>query len=161
MSDPNVQGRLRQFEQARAAGARVDAYLGAGLFDSSDNVNGAAYISPDSDWIGIVYRTGWAGIIVLAAPLAVAIWRGIRAFGRGGTSIAARTLLLTGTLAAVWFAGCRFTSVVYMWWPAVSLLSVALIARAEAIPATAAATAFNRAEPRKQRTGVLNDISPS
>ena len=77
VGDPNVQGRVRVFNEARAAGARVDAYLGAGLFDSSDNIDDAAYISPDSDWIGIVYRTGLAGIIVLATPLAVALLRGI------------------------------------------------------------------------------------
>lgn len=157
--DPDFQYRLQEFEQARAAGAQVDPYLGAGLFDSSANVGGGAYISFDSDWIGIVYRTGWAGIIVLVTPLAVALWRGISRSGRRGSSTAATTLLFTGTLAAIWFLGCSFTSIVYLYWPAVSLLSVALIARAEAIPAAAAVTVFNCSEPHKEPTELLNEIS--
>lgn len=133
-------GRLASFERARAAGARVDPNLGAGLFDSSASVFGLQYFSFDSDWIWIVYRTGWVGLVIFAVPLAVGLWRGIRGFARSELSGPASTVLLTGLLATLWFAGMRFTALVYVWWSAVSLLSIALVARAEAQPISRGAT---------------------
>jgi hypothetical protein len=136
--DPTTRGRLRDFERARAAGARIDPYLGAGLFDPSVSLYGRQYWNLDSDWIGIVYRTGWAGIIVFAVPLAVGLWRAVHSYVTHRVSGLATTLLLIGLLSTVWFIGWRFASTVYLWWPAVSLLSVALVARAEARPSAGA-----------------------
>lgn len=129
-----AQGRLAAFEGARAAGARVDPNLGAGLFDSSASVFGAQYFSFDSDWIWMVYRTGWVGLFIFAVPLGVGLWRGIRGVVRGELSGPESTVLLTGLLTTLLFAGMRFTSLAYLWWAALSLLSVALVARAEAKP---------------------------
>lgn len=159
--DPTTQGRLRDFERARAAGARIDPYFGAGLFDPSERLYGRRYWNLDSDWIGIVYRTGWAGIIVLALPLAVGLWRGIHGFMTRESSSLATTLLLIGSLSTAWFVGWRFGSTVYLWWPAVSLLTVALIARAEAPSAAASPTMPNRVESCPDRAGDRNEVSRS
>jgi hypothetical protein len=155
-ADPNAVFRVEAFDQAHAAGARADRYLGAGLFDSAPSVNGGQYLSSDSDWIGIVYRTGWVGIIVLAVPLAVAIWRGTRSFVRGGSSGTAATLLLTGVLATVWYVGVRFVSPVYLWWPSVSLFSVALVAYASGVPGVGPAVSTGAVESRTNGPGELS-----
>jgi len=133
--DANAQGRLESFAAARAAGARVDPYLGTGLPAPAGSLYGQMYINADSDWISIVYHSGLVGILVFASPFAVALWRGFAGFRREEPSSTAGTLLLTAMLATVWLLGWRFASAVYMWWPAVSLLSVALVARAEAVAA--------------------------
>jgi len=161
--DLTTQLRLRAFDQARAAGARVDPFVGAGLFDSSGGMYGR-YWSSDSDWIGIVYSTGWTGVIVLAMPFGVGLWRAIRGFTKRQPSSVATTLLLTGCLSTAWYLGYKFGSDAYVWWPAVSLLPVALIARAEAVPAAAAAARVPvsyRAQPFEEPAGLLNEVSRS
>lgn len=133
-------GRIDWFKQAHAAGSLVDPVFGAGLFAPSEG-NGRSFDSYDSDWIRIVFRTGWAGVVVFAVPLILAIWWGVWAFLRQGSSSTASRLLLTAVLATTFYALGRFTTITYFWWPALSLFPVALIAHAAGRPLAGAAPA--------------------
>jgi len=140
LSNANVrQYRLQLFERAQKAGAQVDHLLGAGLLDPTTSVASQQYNSYDSDWIRIVYYTGWAGVAVLAMPLVLAIVWGVKRFVSRGGSAGSGTLLLTGVLATVFSFAVRFTGQVYFWWPAVSLFPVALVAYGLGIPAVGSA----------------------
>jgi len=135
LSASNVQSRIKAFSRAQQVGARVDSVFGAGLFDPATSARTRNYNSSDSDWIRIVYRTGLAGVIVLAIPLLLTIIWGLGGFLRLGDSAERGTLLLTGVLATTFSIATRFTSLTYFWWPALSLFSVALVAYAVGIPA--------------------------
>jgi hypothetical protein len=134
LSDHNAQLRLELFRQAQKAGAQVDSLFGAGLSDSATPAysRGNSY---DSDWIRIVWRTGWAGVSVLAMPFLLAISWGMRGFLRERGSTESGMLLLAGTLATIFSFAHSFTFLTYFWWPALSLFPVALIAYASGVPA--------------------------
>jgi len=138
--------RIGNFQEARVAGSLVDPVFGAGLFGASVGTS-RSYDSYDSDWIRIVYRTAWAGVVVFAAPLILALWWGVRGFLTQGTSSTTGSLLLTAVLATAFFAIGRFTTITYFWWPALSLFSVALIAYAAGRPVAGAAAASGPVDP--------------
>jgi len=142
LSDPNLQSRIKDFGRAQQPSARVDHLLGAGLFDPATSAATQPYRiynSYDSDWIRVVYRTGWAGVAVLAMPLVLAIIWGVGGFLSKGGSAESDTLLLTGVLVTVFSFAGTFTGLGYFWWPALSLFPVALVAYATGFPAVAAA----------------------
>jgi len=149
-------GRITWFRQARAAGALVDPVFGAGLFAASRS-NGRSLDSYDSDWIRIVFRTGWAGVVVFAAPLILAMWWGVGAFLRRGASSTTSRLLLTAVLATAFYALSRLTTITYFWWPALSLFPVALMAYAAERPVARAAASCPvapRDEPARFASGL-------
>jgi hypothetical protein len=134
LTAPNVASRVSYFRQARIAGSLVDPVFGAGLYGVPGDAGRPFVGTYDSDWIRLIYYSGWAGIVVFAAPLLLALWWGGSAARKEPTSSVTGTLLLTGVLTtALWF-GLRFMSTSYFYWPALSLFGVTLIAYATARP---------------------------
>lgn len=130
IADRNISIRMQRFETARQAAALVDPVFGAGLVDASPDENGQQYNSYDSDWIRILYRTGWAGVVVFLAPLVLGLWWGAREFLTQPAGGPTHRLLLMGVLAASYALATRFTGMVYFWWPALSLFALAVVAYA-------------------------------
>ena len=135
----SLEYRLQLFQGAQKAGAQVSPLLGTHLFDPATSATTQQHGSYDSDWIRIVFYTGWAGVAALAIPLVLAIISGARGFLGGGGLGGSSTLLLTAVLATVFSFAVRFTGLVYFWWPAVSLFPVALVAYGLGIPAVGSA----------------------
>ena len=120
--------RTDKFDAARRAGAKVDPQLGAGLLDLGAVSSASAYsTSYDSDWITIVYQFGPVGLAIFGLPLVVALFSALRSFFRSGDELSAN-LSLALLLFAVWALVIRFVSVIYIWWFALGLVGVALIA---------------------------------
>lgn len=130
IADRNISIRMQRFERARQAAALVDPVFGAGLVDASPDDAGREHSSYDSDWIRILYRTGWAGVVVFLAPLVLGLWWGAREFLTQPAGGPTHRLLLMGVLAASYALATRFTGMVYFWWPALSLFALAVVAYA-------------------------------
>jgi len=128
ISDRNIDIRMQRFERARQAAALVDPVFGAGLLNASSG--GREHDSYDSDWIRIIYRTGWAGVVVFLAPLILGLWWGAREFLRQPAGGPMHTLLLMGVLTTSFGLAGRFTGIAYFYWPALSLFTLAVIAYA-------------------------------
>jgi len=154
LSDPNLSFRLDQVEQAYRAGERTNPMFGAGLYETSPSLVSLQYRSYESDWIRIAYHTGLAGLVTLAAPLVLALVWGISGYVRSKSPVGIDALLLAGVLATVCSAGWRSMGLVYFWWPALSLFSVALIAYAMGFPVAAANPSRLHNEPGKLANGL-------
>lgn len=154
LNDSHVSERLNGFTQALKAGESTDPVFGAGLYESS--LSSQQYRSYDSDWIRIAYETGWAGLVVFAMPLMLAVFWGTWGYVKRRRPADIDALLLTGVLVTVFSAAWRFSGLVYFWWPALSLFPVALVAYATGLPAVAAAAsnpARLRHEPGRLASG--------
>ena len=68
-----------------------------------------------------------SALAVFGLPLVVALFSGLLAFFRSGDELSA-SLSLALLLFAVWAFVVRFVSVIYVWWLAIGLFGVALIA---------------------------------
>lgn len=116
--------RTKAFESARRAGAKIDPQLGAGLLGNGATTFSTSY---DSDWITIVYVFGPVGLALFGLPLVAALISALRSFFRSRDELST-SLSLALLLFAVWALVIRFVSVVYIWWFALGLAGVALIA---------------------------------